>query len=139
MPAYRSAVVRPARTVSPRTWALAAAAAIVAIGGWAASTRSGNEDVSPVASVAPASAPSMVAAESAPAVIPATSPNQVKTPAKTNEVTVASLSLVGSTDDLSDADLENLVSALDGIDAMPAAEPGSVTTTVEDIEGDDGQ
>ena len=63
----------------------------------------------------------------------------VSTPASgtvTGETQVASLSLVGSTQDLSDADLEQLVSDLDGLDALPAAEPQSVTPSVEDIGND---
>jgi hypothetical protein len=43
------------------------------------------------------------------------------------------LSLVGGTDDLSDADLEKLVSDIETIDAIPAAEPQSVTATVDDM------
>ena len=70
----------------------------------------------------------------APSATVATTQSQ-KTATTAKEADVASLSLVGSTNDLSDEDLETLVAALDGIDAMPSAEPGSVTTTVEDIDG----
>jgi hypothetical protein len=117
---------------------LAATALIVAIGGWAVSMRSASEVSAPAVAVI-SSAPVATTAETAsPSVtVPgakATSPVQSS---GTKQIQVASLSLVGSTDDLSDADLENLVAALDGIDAVPAAEPGSVTSTVEDIGGND--
>jgi hypothetical protein len=62
--------------------------------------------------------------------------SQSASQAGNGETQVASLSLVGSTQDLSDADLEQLVSDLDGLDALPAAEPQSVTPAVEDIGND---
>jgi hypothetical protein len=54
-----------------------------------------------------------------------------------NETQVASLSLVGSTSDLSDADLELLVAELDAMESLPAEEPQSFTNTVEDIGSDE--
>jgi anti-sigma factor RsiW len=138
VPAYHRIDARSTSFISRRVWALAATALIVAIGGWAVSMRSASEVSAPAVAVI-SSAPVATTAETAsPSVtVPgakATSPVQSS---GTKQIQVASLSLVGSTDDLSDADLENLVAALDGIDAVPAAEPGSVTSTVEDIDGND--
>ena len=137
IPAY--AVAQPRRSTSLRPWLMAAAAAIVAVGGYATLNRSATSDTTPAVAVVTPAAPVATQAESksaAPAA--AVSPNAV---AKANrkEVEVASLSLVGSTDDLSDADLESLVAALDGIESVPSAEPGSVTTTVDHIDGNDDQ
>jgi len=135
IPAY--APLRPRSTGFPmrRTWALAAAAAFVAIGGWAITTRTIDTSAPQVAATVPVTAPSTasVPTTAAPVTTVAKSENTTK------EVQVASLSLVGSTDDLSDSDLESLVAALDGIEAVPSAEPGSVTTTVDDLDGNDGQ
>ena len=137
LPAYAPVGSRSIMNGSRRTWALAAAAVIVAVGGWAVSTRQVVDDA-PAVAVAPATrtAPVEAAAAVKPTpsgTVPTTQSQTAATTAK--EVDLASLSLVGSTDDLSDEDLESLVAALDGIDAMPSAEPGSVTTTVEDIDG----
>jgi len=135
IPAY--APLRPRSTGFPmrRTWALAAAAAFVAIGGWAITSRTIDTSAPQVAATLPVTAPSTasVPTTAAPVTTVAKSENTTK------EVQVASLSLVGSTDDLSDSDLESLVAALDGIEAVPSAEPGSVTTTVDDLDGNDGQ
>ena len=130
-------VVRPEPAVSRRPWLVAAAAAIVAIGAFAILNRPPTNSAAPaVAVVTPAAS---VAAEIEPkaSTIPAPTPTIEKSAPK--EVDVASLSLVGSTDDLSDADLESLVQALDGIESVPSAEPGSVTTTVDDIDGTNDQ
>ena len=139
LPAYSPIRSIPARTGSRRTWALAAAAVIVAIGGWAISTRQVTSDAPGVAVATPAptietSAPPTTPAPATVATVPAQ-----KAAASSKEVELASLSLVGSTQDLTDEDLESLVAALDGIDGVPSAEPGSVTTTVEDIDGNDDQ
>ena len=119
-------------------WALAAAATVVAIGAWAISNRQLSSDAPAVATVTTAPATHVEAAEApttthVPTTVAAAPSQEAATIAK--EVDVASLSLVGSTEDLSDEDLETLVAALDGIDSVPSAEPGSVTTTVEDIDG----
>lgn len=139
LPAYRAPMPDVSRVGSRRLWAIVATAAIVAVGGWGVTRQSVSDDSSPsVAVVAPSttSIPAASTSSELPApVIP--SGSAAKPVEKPAEVQVASLSLVGATDDLSDADLETLVSALDGIDAMPSAEPGSVTTTVEDIDGND--
>lgn len=135
IPAY--APVRARSTGFPfrRTWALAAAAAFVAIGGWAITSRTADTSAPQVAANVPVAAPTTagVATTAEPVPMVARSENTAK------EVQVASLSLVGSTDDLSDSDLETLVAALDGIEAVPSVEPGSVTTTVDDIDGNDDQ
>ena len=130
-------VVRPQPTVSRRPWLMAAAAAIVAVGGFAILNRPATiKDAAPAVAVAAPAATVKTPSESKVATVaPATAAE--KSPPK--EVDVASLSLVGSTDDLSDADLESLVAALDGIESVPSAEPGSVTTTVDDINGTNDQ
>ncbi len=137
--AYPSITHAPSRSGSRRIWALAAAAVIMAVGGWAVSMRSVTTETTSVPSVAvtPAPAPQVAAAVNTGKTVAVAAPSKAaeKPAVKSTEVELASLSLVGSTDDLSDADLESLVSGLDGIDAVPSAEPGSVTTTVEDIDG----
>lgn len=50
------------------------------------------------------------------------------------EVQVVSLSLVGGTRDLSESELESLLSSLEGIESLPSAEPQSVTHSVENFE-----
>jgi anti-sigma factor RsiW len=138
IPAYPAITHAQPRTSSRRIWALAAAAAIVAVGGWAVSMRSVGEPSSTqsVAVVSPSAPQAAPSANAEKTVAVATPSKAVESSAvKSSQVEPGSLSLVGSTDDLSDADLESLVSALDGIDAVPSAEPGSVTTTVEDIDG----
>jgi hypothetical protein len=138
LPAYAGVEVSaPSRThVRPsfRNIALIAASAVVAFTGWSL-TRSSDFTRSVLSPSAVASAPAAVVASPTAAV---TSPAVSKpaTELVKGETQVASLSLVGSTQDLSDADLEQLVSDLDGLDALPAAEPQSVTPSVEDIGND---
>lgn len=150
LPRYGGAAVmralpaKPERKTTPRFAMLAAVAAIVvALGGVAVtSLRNANDEVptSAVASATPSAAtPSTVAAET---IAPARSalgqsvtkePTRVAvTPARKQ---VASLSFVGGTQDLSDSELETLLAELDGMETLPAAEPQSVTLSVEDIEG----
>jgi hypothetical protein len=118
-----------------RTFAILAASAVVAFTGWSL-TRSSDYNRSVLSPSAGATAP--VAAVASPSAIAVTTPalSQSASQAGNGETQVASLSLVGSTQDLSDADLEQLVSDLDGLDALPAAEPQSVTPAVEDIGND---
>lgn len=128
--------VEPARPVAARfrTLRIAAVAAIVAVGGllWSVSSR---DNADPVARTAvntaspadPAAAPAEIAS-------PRAVPDLAQ---KANETQVASLSLVGSTSDLSDADLELLVAELDAMESLPAEEPQSFTNTVEDIGSDE--
>jgi len=137
IPPYR--VVRPQPSVSRRPWLMAAAAAVVAIGGFALVNRpTANDAGFTVGVVAPAPTVATPTESKATEPAPSVSIASVEKPAP-KEVDVASLSLVGSTDDLSDADLESLVASLDGIESVPSAEPGSVTTTVDDIDGTNDQ
>ena len=140
VPAYGGvAVSAPPRThVRPgfRNIALIAASAVVAFTGWSL-TRSPDYTRSVLSPSTVASA--LAAVVISPTVSPAvTSPAVSMSPGEAvkGETQVASLSLVGSTEDLSDADLEQLMSDLDGLDALPAAEPQSVTPSVEDIGND---
>ena len=130
IPAYPAVTVpaQPARaSIFSRFGALTmtAAAALIAIGGWALSTGSRSE---PTATQSASTSPAVVTP--APAVVPSAPP----TPSRAvQETEVADLSLVGNTADLTDADLEKLVAALDGIETLPAAEPHSITITDDDI------
>lgn len=148
LPSYhaQAATLPAAResTVFSRTWKVAAAIVLVVTGGWIAleqraNSTSGGPQVATSPEVAPASSP---VRESPPSTVAAPSPETapVSTGAGSNrEVQVASLSLVGSTADISDADLEQLVAQLDAIDSMPAGEPPPVTITVEDIDAESDQ
>jgi anti-sigma factor RsiW len=137
IPAYRGAAISaPGRGFvrnNLRSIGLVAAGALIAFTGWSVS-RSTLDDGAAVPSVAVV-APSPTASP----ITPSTAAPSTQTVAKSgNEATkkvtqVASLSLVGSTQDLSDADLEQLTHDLDQLDALPSAEPQSVTLSVEDI------
>lgn len=129
--------VEPARPVAARfrTLRIAAVAAIVAVGGllWAVSSR---DNADPVARTAVNTAsPADPAAAAAQIASPKAVPDLAQKAA--NETQAASLSLVGSTSDLSDADLELLVAELDAMESLPAEEPQSFTNTVEDIGSDE--
>ncbi|HEY0242563.1 MAG TPA: zf-HC2 domain-containing protein [Gemmatimonadaceae bacterium] len=148
LPAYGGAEVTiPAvreRTAISRMWKFAAAIVLVATGGWLALERRGTAtSEAPQVATAPQAAPeSSPVREPSPSVVATPSPET--TPSRSaadpnREVQVASLSLVGSTADISDADLEHLVAQLDAIDSMPAHEPSPVTITVEDIDGESDQ
>lgn len=141
VPAYRGAAISvPSRGFirnNLRNIGLVAAGALIAFTGWSVS-RSTLDDGR--------AAPSVAVVAPSPTVLPVTPPSTVapSTPTiaksgneATQEVTqVASLSLLGSTQDLSDADIEQLTSDLDQLDALPSAEPQSVTLSVEDIGSD---
>ena len=117
---------------------IAAAAVFVAAGGWALSTSSNWSDARAGASERAVAAPVAPAAETPGAARTVASP-AVSEPAAAKAsagTEVASLSLVGGTDDLSDADLEKLTSDIETIDAIPAEDPQSVTVTVDDMEID---
>lgn len=148
VPSYGGAEVTiPAvrnHTAISRMWKFAAAIVFVAAGGWLALEQRGaaTSDVPQVATAPQAAPESSPIREPLPSVVAAPSPET--TPPRNasdpnREVQVASLSLVGSTADISDADLEHLVAQLDAIDAMPAHEPSPVTITVEDIDGESDQ
>lgn len=120
---------------SSRIWKFAAAALLVATGGWIASMQRDNSraDLPRTAAVAPPVSDTASEPSSSPASI-AGAPEKVPTAGQpSRELQVASLSLVGSTADISDSDLEQLVQDLDAIDAIPAAEPAPVTISVEDL------
>jgi hypothetical protein len=110
------------------TWKAAAAVAIVTAGIFGL-TRGSPSRQAPTAST---SAPSVVA--SVAGVDPETRPAPEKQPVAvqaSGETQVAALS-VGGLQDLSDADLEELLSDLNGMDAIPSAEPQSLTPVIDD-------
>jgi anti-sigma factor RsiW len=134
IPAYRGAAISaPGRgfiRTNLRNIGLVAAGALIAFTGWSVS-RSTLDDgrAAPSVAIAPSPPASLVTPAAPSTQTVAKSGNEA-----TQEVTqVASLSLLGSTQDLSDADLEQLTSDLDQLDALPSAEPQSVTLSVEDI------
>jgi anti-sigma factor RsiW len=132
---------RERRTVVSRMWKFAAAAVVVVAGGWLVSTQRSDPapDVSRTAITSPAVTQAPSTQDANPSSVAAASAPASKAPAggtsePTREIQVASLSLVGSTADISDSDLEQLVLDLDAIDAIPADEPTPVTITVDDID-----
>ena len=132
------------RVVSSRMWKFAAAALLVVTGGWLASTQrnQATTDVPAMVAASPVTADSLPALDPSgqPVTAMADTKGSSKTATRSNvEVQVASLSLLGSTTDISDSDLEQLVAELDAIDAIPADEPTPVTITVDDIDGTDEQ
>lgn len=154
LPPYGGAAIvkhRPAEPVRKSAWRYSllavSAAAVFVIGGLTFSsmkkqTDGGTSNVAasttslPVAAPSEGSSPIPDATEGVVAPAPATT--TTSGPARTipsGEKQVASLSLVGGTQDLSETELETLLAELDGMDSIPAAEPQSVTLSVEDIEG----
>ncbi len=83
----------------------------------------GNSDAAPGHAATAIASPAVVTEELRPSVKSAA------------EAQVASLSFVGGTQDLTDAELETLLSEMDTMEGMPAAEPQSVNTTIENIDG----
>lgn len=135
--------IAPARKSVWRYSLLAATAVVlVALGGLSIANLQSSADDAPTAVASTTSAPVVspdpetrvgtVAA--APAQTVEKQPGQ-GAPAPVSVRQVASLSLVGGTQDLSEAELETLLAELDGMETIPAAEPQSVTLSVEDIEG----
>lgn len=111
-------------------WKLAAAAVVVLAGAWGLTHESatkGNRQTAALPPAVIASAPATVIAPAAP--VNSASNESAPTSA---EQQVASLSLVGNTQDLSDADLEQLLVDLDGIETLPSAEPPSVTPSLDE-------
>ena len=148
IPAYGGAEVTvPAvreRTPISRLWKFAAAIVLAATGGWLALEQRGaaTSEVPQVATAPQAEPKSFPIGEPSPSTVAAGSPERTSSrnaPEPKREVHVASLSLVGSTADISDADLEQLVAQLDAIDSMPDDEPSPVTITVEGIDADSDQ
>jgi predicted anti-sigma-YlaC factor YlaD len=113
------------------TLRIAVATALVAIGGWAFSNMRGNDALRQSASTvsAIANAPENVAPVASPSTIDA---GEAST-AASGETQVASLSLVETTADLTDADLEKLMAELDGMESLPSAEPQAITITDDDF------
>jgi len=137
IPAYRGAAIStPARGFvrnNLRSIGLIAAGALIAFTGWSV-TRPTLDDHRAAPSVAVTAPSPTESPVTPPAVAPSTQTVAKSGTEPTNEITqVASLSLLGSTQDLSDADIEQLTSDLDQLDALPSAEPQSVTLSVEDI------
>ena len=127
----RSAPTRASNWNRPMTIRIAVATALVAIGGWAFSLTRGNDAVRQTASTTAVTAPApKVAAPVTPS--PAIITDEGST-VPSEETEVASLSLVGSTADLTDADLEKLVAELDGMESLPSAEPQTITITDDDF------
>lgn len=111
-------------------WKIAAAAAIVTVGVVGVS----RETQSPLATQKIAHAGPPVVAVEAPAIsVTPASPSTPKTETSSArpEEQVASLAVSGL-QDLSDADIEQLLSDLNGMEALPSAEPSSVTNALED-------
>lgn len=113
---------------------VAAMVLVLGVAGWGLSTMTEK----PAAAVRQTTASSPVATaarntESAVNEAPAPAGSVSIVKAGEQEVQVASLSLVGSTSDLSDAQLEQLVAELDGIETLPSAEPQSITIIDEDF------
>lgn len=135
IPAYGGiATSVPPRTSvrsSFRTIGIIAAGLVVAFAGWSVTRSSLNPGQPSPTTVASAPVSSVVTPSTAAETQPAEG-NKGTSEIVSGETQVASLSLVGSTQDLSDADLEQLTSDLEGLEALPSAEPQSVTLAVED-------
>ena len=119
---------------------LAAAAALVVAG--ALTLSNARSTASPGASVAIAPAPTS-GEVAAPSVQTSPVPTQVAiaTPAISTPVkhvaapAAAGLSLTGGVQDLTDAQLEALLKAVDSVDGLPAAEPEAISVSVDGSEG----
>ena len=129
--------VEPSRPITARFKALrvAAVAVLVAAAGlvWSVTSRDVAEPITRTA-VNTANPDASVAL---PGTVGASSTESASAAKVSSETHAASLSLVGSTSDLSDSDLELLVAELDEMEPMPAEEPQSFTNTVEDIASDE--
>ena len=108
---------------------IAIAAAFIAVGGWALSGGMQNNPTVVRQSASTAVTPGVSGPGGAPN---SKSTESVISPAAA-ETQVADLSLVGSTADLSDSDLEQLVAELDGIETLPSEEPQTITITDAEI------
>ena len=132
----------PERHTPRRSWSYGLmatlAAVIFVVGGVVISNRGDVQSTTTVASQ-PATTTSVVAS-SQPATVPTSSAAEVTKEVQPSvisaaETQVASLSFVGGTQDLSEAELETLLAELDTMEGMPAAEPQPVITTIENIDG----
>ena len=134
--------IAPARKSGWRYSFLAATAVVlVALGGLSIANLQSPANDAPTGVASTTSVPQVSQDPGTPvrAVAPAPSqsvekqPSQVaSTPAPVRQA--ASLSFVGGTQDLSEAELETLLAELDGMETIPAAEPQSVTLSTEDLE-----
>ena len=135
--------IAPARKSGWRYSLLAATAVVlVALGGLSIANLQWPANDAPPAGVASTtSAPQVSQDPGTPVRAVAPSPSQsvekqpsqvASTPAPGRQA--ASLSFVGGTQDLSEAELETLLAELDGMETIPAAEPQSVTLSTEDLE-----
>jgi anti-sigma factor RsiW len=122
-----------------RSYTLMATLAVLAFAfGGALLTNRSKVASAPVASRVAVSEPTAVASEStipATAASPASAVKNNGSAAPSREVQVAALSFVGGTQDLSESELETLLSEIEGMESIPSAEPQSVTPSIEDIEG----
>lgn len=117
------------------TLRIAAAAVLIAAGGWIVSSTT-SDTAAPARQTANATPATTAVPENSPNRAASTPPASPTNPSTVRETEVASLSLVGSTADLSDADLEQLVADLDGMETLPSEEPQAITITDIDIETD---
>ena len=118
------------------TLRIAAAAVLIAAGGWIVSSTT-SDTAAPARQTASTTPATTAVPENSPSRAASTPPPASPTnPSTVRETEVASLSLVGSTADLSDADLEQLVADLDGMETLPSEEPQAITITDIDIETD---
>ena len=113
---------------------IAMAAAFVAIGGWLLSNRNVSESTAVRQSATSESGVTAQVNNATPSTTAPAAASAEPTTSAPKETQVASLSLVGSTAELTDADLEKLVAELDGIESLPSAEPQSITIAHEDFE-----
>jgi anti-sigma factor RsiW len=135
LPAYggikTSAPPRTSVRVNFRTIGIVAAGLVVAFAGWSMTRSSLNPGQPSTSVVASAPVTSVVTPSTTAETLPAEA-SKGTSEIVSGETQVASLSLVGSTQDLSDADLEQLTSDLEELEALPSAEPQTVTLAVED-------
>ena len=139
----RNLPAQPQKKSVLRFAVLAASVALAVAIGSVAVTSLRNSSGNSVSSVAASTAELPAITSSVPAVtvdpaqttVESAANAPVQVAVKPIETQVASLSFVGGTQDLSEAEIETLLAELDGMETIPAAEPQSVTLSVEDIEG----
>lgn len=129
LPSYAGAAVlalslheKPARFSRHSLWMVAVASLLVAVGGTAVIRNGASPLATRAVDVASAPGVATPAAHAAPS-------------AERASRQLASLSLVGGVQDLSDTQIEALLSQLDGVESLPSAEPQSVTIPLDDLEG----
>lgn len=124
-----------ARRSSSLTWKMTAAAALLVTGSLTFATARRQSTVTPVASSAVAATsstvPDVAPAASQVAVAPVTS-GPAGDKSQISAAKPSGLSLTGGVQDLSDDQLESLVSSLDNVEALPSSEPEPVTISVDE-------